>query len=143
METFHKRLDHLELAVDADINDGNRSIGETINILNNLINTFIQKDEKLVKLFQNLNNSKIRFYFDEHMRTVDEEELEVRKQYVLANLEKIEKCVHNLSILQNMQHSIELDATILTKTDKIVKNFETLQKLELKYNELLIRSVNL
>lgn len=141
MESLERRIDSLETVVDAD--PENKSIKATINTLNNHINSFIQKDPKLVKLFTNLNNSKIRFYYDENFKDISTEELEIRKQFVLANLAKIEKFSNQLMVLSNMEKNIEFDTTMLNKSEEIIRNFNKLQQLELKYNELLIRSINL
>lgn len=141
MESLERRLDSLEATIDTDQSD--QSIKATITILNNHINSFIQKDAKLSKLFTNLNNSKIHFYYDENLTDISKEELEIRKNYVLSNLVQIEKFSNQLMVLSNMEKNIELDTTILNKSTNIVRNFNKLQQLELKYNELLIRSINL
>lgn len=144
MESIKKRLDILEASIDAD--KENKPIVETINTLNNHLNVFINRDPKLVKLFNNLNNSKIQFYYDENLRNdIDENELEIRRQFVFANLERIEKLANNLSVLQSIEKP-ELDGVAITplkKSNDIIKQFNELQKLEIKYNELLIRSIHL
>ena len=143
MEALRRRLDDLESSIDVDA--GNKSVVATIDTLNNHLNAFINENPNLKKLFNNLNNSKIRFYYDENLQNIDPQELEIRKQFVLANLERIEKLANNLIILQNLEkHELQVEhVSILNKSDDILKNFNHLQKLELKYNELLIRSINL
>ncbi|CCH43480.1 hypothetical protein BN7_3030 [Wickerhamomyces ciferrii] len=133
--SIESRINQLEFQIDTQQN-----IPSQVNKLNNYINQFIKSQPSITKLFQFLNNSNIHFYYNQEFQNINE--LDVKRQFINSNLQQITNHVENLLILQNMEKK-QLEFGIINKSKQIENHFERLRELEFKYNQLILRSINL
>ncbi|KAH3679347.1 hypothetical protein WICMUC_001087 [Wickerhamomyces mucosus] len=136
MELLKKRLQHLNHIVDYEITptDENRSIRESLILLNNEINNHINNNDGLKKLINNLNNYKLRYNDIEEFDDIDS-----KAQFIDAKLEDLTQLTTQLSRIQELKN-FKNDVSIETVSQR---DLQRITDLELYYNYLLIKSIQL
>lgn len=142
MESLQARVSVLETAV--DLHKASRTAAEGLSILARELQALIDSNKELSKLFKHLNNSSVKFHLD-HTVLMSEDELDLERQVVYGNFDEMVFMAEQLARLHTVRHgeTLEVDCAVVKRANEIRGQFGRLQRLEMRYNELLIRSIAL
>lgn len=146
MDLLEHRVRSVEETLDLDESQNALTCLDSLKLLSQQLDTFISKTPEVHKLVKNLNNTKVRLRLDTAV-TLDDEKVALEKSVVESQLDAITTLVQRLIQIQLIMDGnpriLDLNTKILSQESQIFGNFERLKRLELKYNELLVRSITL
>jgi hypothetical protein len=140
MESLYKRVSELEATL--DVHDSDTTVTQALQLLRNQLQALIGQKAELNKLFKHLNNSSVKFYLD-HSIVLDGDQLELEREIVYSKFDQLVATVEYLTKLENTMtdNTMDINVTVLSEKDQILRQYRQLQHLELRYNGLLIRSI--
>ncbi|CDR41394.1 CYFA0S07e01552g1_1 [Cyberlindnera fabianii] len=146
MEHLDQRLRDLEAVADVSEEANALSVGESLRVLSQQMDEFVRKSPDLARLIKNLNNTKVNLHLDAAI-TIDQESYDAELAVVESHMDQISELAQRLVQLQGViegnAHALDIDPTIMSYDHKIYQQFERLRSIELKYNQLLVRSMTL
>lgn len=146
MDSLERRLRDVELKLDTQDND--KTVIQTIKQLDAYLAEYINKHANLLKLVNNINNSKINLRILAPAATSEREEdsqlpTEHKEQIILANYEEISSLIKQVTRIQTVPHNLEISPELMLQAPAKLKDYYRLQQLKLEYNQLLVRSITL
>lgn len=131
MEVLLRRLEEIETIVDAE--GAERSVWKSLELLNTLIDQHIESNKGLKKLILNINKIDLKTTNGNH------DEIEYKKSVIDCQIDKINDILDNLQKIKSIEKNFNI------KYIKIDYNqySNELKNLQLRYNYLLIKSINL
>jgi hypothetical protein len=141
MDTLLSRLTDIEAVLDAgpDSTTGSRqTVFKSLQTLQSLIDGHIESNPGLTKLLTGLDKSSLK-YATSNDEDTGEDAVEYRRNLILAETDKITQIIQSLSKIKSLEKHYQIPVIDIDKEKYITE----VNNLQLRYNYLLIRSINL